>query len=85
MSDTAPPGTLLAQMGLISAIDHDVSAVAPASGGEVLKIPRPLFRRMLEEYPDLAVELHDWIGQDVQDFVGELDRIRQRLDAADGL
>jgi CRP-like cAMP-binding protein len=72
-------GTLLGELALITATDHSTSAVFP-DGGMVLKIPRPLFRRMLEEYPALAGTLSAVISRKMGSFIQQLDAISKRLD-----
>lgn len=51
---TAGLGTLLSELAMISAVERKYTAVA-LEDSEVIRINRPLFRRMLEEYPDVAV------------------------------
>ena len=82
--ETLYPGMLVGEMALITPTDHSTTAIAP-QGGEVMKIPRPLFRRMLEEYPDLTERLQERIANEVQGFVARLGRIQRDLDRADGL
>ncbi len=81
---TLHPGMLVGEMALITPTDHSTTAIA-AQGSEVMKIPRPLFRRMLEEYPDLTERLHDRIAAEVRSFVARLALIQRDLDKADGL
>ena len=78
--ETVGRGGLVGQMAMISATDHVTTAVSP-QGGAVLKIARPLFRRMLEEYPDLAERLHERIRRELAVFVARLDRVRRDLDS----
>lgn len=47
-------GTLLSELAMISVIERKFTATA-VEDSEVIRINRPLFRRMLEEYPDVAV------------------------------
>ena len=78
---THGPGSLLAAMALITPVEHAATAEA-VEHTEVLKIPRPLFLRMLEEYPHLAAILQRRIGREVSQFVDKLDIVRARLDHA---
>ena len=73
---------LLGEMALISETEHPATAVA-AEDSEILKIPRPLFRRMLEEYPDLAILLQERISKSVNEFMTQLERISVKLDQAE--
>jgi len=78
------PGGLIGEMALITETLHAASAIA-TEHTEVLKITRPLFRRMLNEYPELADLLQDRISQSVLEFTGQLDRIRAKLEHATDL
>ena len=75
------PATLIGEMALMSGIDHAASAIAVVPT-DVMKIPRPLFRRMLEEYPELALVLQQRISKSVNSFVDELATIADKLDHA---
>lgn len=77
-------GSLIGEMALVSQTHHAASAIA-VEDSEVLKLPRPLFLRMLEEYPELAVLLRERIGTSVNEFIEQLDRIRAKLDHANDL
>ncbi|MEO0547072.1 MAG: cyclic nucleotide-binding domain-containing protein [Pseudomonadota bacterium] len=77
-------GSLIGEMALISQTHHAASAIAEEDT-EVLKLPRPLFLRMLDEYPELAVLLQQRIGHSVNEFVDQLERIRAKLDHANDL
>ena len=72
-------GSLIGEMALITETLHAASAIA-TENTEVLKITRPLFRRMLNEYPELAIVLQNRISQSVQEFTEKLDTIRAKLD-----
>ena len=47
------PGTLLSELALVTMVERKFTAVA-AQDGEVVRIPRTLFHRLLEEYPSVA-------------------------------
>ena len=49
----AERGALLGELAMVTAVDRTMTAIAP-DNAEVIRINRPLFRRMLEEYPDIA-------------------------------
>lgn len=78
------PASLIGEMALITETITPATAVA-VEHSEVLKIPRPLFRRMLNEYPQLAGVLQERITDSVSEFVGKLDTIRAKLDHATDL
>ena len=77
-------GSLIGEMALISETRHAATAIA-TENTEVLKITRPLFRRMLNEYPQLAVMLQQRIAELVGEFAEKLDVIRAKLDHASDL
>lgn len=81
---THTTGSLIGEMALISQIDHAATAIA-TEHSEVLKITRALFRRMIEEYPELADVLRDRISKDVNTFLSKLEIIRAKLDHASNL
>ena len=78
------PGALLGELALIAEINHAATAMT-VEKSEVLKIPRPLFRRILEEYPELAEGLHAKLSKSVNDFVAKLETVRVKLDRAEQL
>lgn len=77
-------GSLIGEMALISETRHAATAIA-TENTEVLKITRPLFRRMLNEYPQLALLLQQRIGEAVSEFAEKLDIVRAKLDHASDL
>lgn len=77
-------GSLIGEMALISETQHAATAVA-TENSEVLKITRPLFRRMLNEYPQLAVLLQQRISESVNEFTGKLEKVSAKLDWATDL
>ncbi len=78
------PAGLIGEMALISGIDHAATAIA-VEPTDVMKITRPLFRRMLEEYPDLARLLQEKIARSVGSFVDEIAAVSAKLDNANAL
>ena len=75
-------GGLIGEMAIVVPTLRANTAMA-VEHSEVLKVPRPLFRRMLEEYPDLAAILQRRIAGSVDEFMARLDGIRAKLDRAD--
>ena len=78
------PGALIGEIALITPTDNAATAAA-TEDTEVLKISRPLFLRMLNEYPELAKILQTRILESVSDFMAKLDVIRAKLDHATDL
>ncbi len=52
----AERGTLLGELALLVETRRPLTALA-ATDCDLIRIPRPLFRRMLTEYPEIAVAL----------------------------
>ena len=70
----AGPGAMLGELALIADTTRLTSARAETDT-EFLRLNRKLFRRILEEYPELAVMLHGRIVDELQAMaqrIGEL-------------
>ncbi|MDX3927502.1 MAG: cyclic nucleotide-binding domain-containing protein [Shinella sp.] len=65
----AGPGTLLSELAMISAVERKYSATAEEDS-EVIRINRPLFRRMLEEYPEVALLVESRIRANLEAMIG---------------
>jgi CRP-like cAMP-binding protein len=63
----AGPGTLLGELALITETRRGANAVT-ASPCDVIRIARPLFRRMLQEFPEIAAGLRARIAADLADM-----------------
>ena len=77
-------GTIASELGLITETLHAATAVATQET-EVLRISRPLFLRMLNEYPHLARLLQSRLVSSVEEFSRQLAVIRAKLDHATDL
>ena len=77
-ADTAGPGTLLAEMALMAETDHGMTATA-TTPSTVMRIPRSLFLKMLEGYPDAARRVRDHIAARAEQTERELARIHDAL------
>jgi len=77
------PGALIGEVALISETRRPVSAVArePSS---VVRIPRQLFLKTLEGYPDAALRLRDAIAGRVSRTTGEFAKVRAVLAGVPG-
>ena len=60
---TVGRGTLLGEMALMADTRRPSSAVT-ATDCDFIRISRPLFRRMLQEYPEIAALMHQRIRDD---------------------
>jgi len=74
----AGPGTLIGELALFTETKRPVAAIArePSS---VVRIPRQLFLKMLEGYPDAARRMRDAMATRVNQTAGEFSRVRNVL------
>jgi CRP-like cAMP-binding protein len=75
-------GQLLSELGLITRTVHALtaSAVEPST---VIRIPRPLFMKMLEGHPDAARRLRDHYASRVDESVQDLAAVREAFRKAE--
>jgi CRP-like cAMP-binding protein len=74
----AEPGTLIGETALFIAAKRTTAAVA-REPSTVVRIPRQLFLKMLEGYPDAARRMRDALADRVGKTAGELIRVRDGL------
>ena len=74
--------SLIGELAMISKSKRNTTAIAK-DNVELIEITRTLFRRMLLEYPDLAINIHAKISNNVQSFITRLQRIQWELDRTD--
>ncbi|WP_127524337.1 cyclic nucleotide-binding domain-containing protein [Mesorhizobium sp. Z1-4] len=67
----AGPGTVLGELSLISG-GKRVSTATAAVDSEVIRLNRSLFRRILEEYPEVAAKLHARISANMKSMLDEI-------------
>ena len=70
------PGTLIGDMALIARTKRPATAVA-REHTSVLKIPRALFHRILNEHPRSAERLRRHLSDRLHEFAQELDQVRR--------
>jgi CRP-like cAMP-binding protein len=75
---TAGPGTILSELALIADTNRLTSASAEVDS-EVLRLSRKMFRRILEEYPEIAVHLHQRILEDFQAMIRRIEKLAPRF------
>lgn len=75
---SAGPGTMLGEFALISETDRPTGAVA-AEDSVVIRLNRSLFRRILEEYPEIAERLHEAIAEALRDMIERLGQLESRF------
>ncbi|MEM8811714.1 MAG: cyclic nucleotide-binding domain-containing protein [Pseudomonadota bacterium] len=80
--DVAGPGTLIGEMALLIDTRRTVRAIA-LERTELLQIRRALFRRMLEEFPEIARRLQRGLGERVGAFAREIAHVADTLDKLD--
>jgi CRP-like cAMP-binding protein len=78
---TVGPGALLGELALLTETVRPATATAnePSS---VIRIPRKLFLKMLEGYPDAAARLREIITLRAQEAMRDIDSVRPVFDAA---
>ncbi|MCY0092762.1 cyclic nucleotide-binding domain-containing protein [Hoeflea ulvae] len=74
----AERGALLGELAMVTAINRSMTAIAPDTA-EVIRINRPLFRRMLEEYPDIAGIVQQRINDNLAVLNADLGKIADRF------
>ena|SRR6516164_2927735 len=80
MSVTVGPGTLLGELALLTGTRRPATATA-LEPSTVLCIPRPLFMKMLEGYPDAAQRLRELLAQRIEESAREIESLRVAFDA----
>ncbi len=75
---TVGRGTLLSELAMISFVERKFTATAEEES-EVIRINRQLFRRMLEEYPDVAAIVESRIRDNLQAMIAKVERLAPRF------
>ncbi|MCW2306771.1 Crp/Fnr family transcriptional regulator [Rhodobium gokarnense] len=76
------PGTLIGETALMTETVCQNRAVA-GEETEIVQIRRSLFRRILREYPDLAVRIYQAYADRLKGTIRDLNRVRDSLVAID--
>ena len=76
---TAGPGALLGEIAMISPVNRSMSAIAMDSS-EIMRINRPLFRRMLEEYPEIAEIIHKRLAGNLAQLTRDMGKLAHRFE-----
>ncbi|MEJ1159769.1 cyclic nucleotide-binding domain-containing protein [Prosthecomicrobium sp. N25] len=79
---TAGPGTLLGELALLVETRRPATAVA-AGRAVTLLITRRMFRRVLEEYPDVTLTLQQRVAERLTALGPNLGSLAARLEALD--
>lgn len=72
------PGTLLGDLALITDTVRTETATAQEPS-VVMRIPRTLFLKMLEGYPEAARTLRDAMAERIQNWSQDLDEVKSKL------
>ena len=75
---TAGPASLLGELALITGAERMTGALA-ATDIEVIRLNRSLFRRILEEYPDIAAALHARIASEMKAMIAKLETLTPKF------
>ncbi len=75
---TVGRGALLSELALISMVERKFTATADEDS-EVIRINRPLFRRMLEEYPEVAALVEARIRENLQAMIRRAGALASRF------
>ena len=81
--ETVGPGMLIGDVALLTETKRPVTATA-CEPSTVMRIPRSLFLKMLESYPDAARRLRDNLLAHTEQATRELWNVRGRLGGAEG-
>lgn len=71
-------GAILGELALIAESRRMTSAMAETDI-EVIRINRTLFRRILQEYPELAAQLHQRISDELQAMLAQIAELAPRF------
>ncbi len=75
---TAGPGSMLGELALISGGKRPATATA-VTDVEVIRLNRSLFRRILEEYPDIAASLHARLSASMKTMLEDITRLGSKF------
>jgi CRP-like cAMP-binding protein len=76
--ETVGRGVLLSELALISMVERKFTATAQEDS-EVIRINRPLFRRMLEEYPEVTAMVEARIRENLQAMIRRAEALAGRF------
>jgi CRP-like cAMP-binding protein len=78
-SETVGAGALIGELGIIIGTDRPATAVVRRPS-ELLRIPRQLFRRLLEAYPQSAALVAQRIAERLRELTEALETVRGELE-----
>ncbi len=71
--DMVTKGILLSELALITEISRPMTAVA-ALDSTVLKLNRTTFLRLMDEFPEIAYQIYDYVSDRMRDLVKDIGR-----------
>jgi CRP-like cAMP-binding protein len=74
----AGPGAILGEFALIADSNRLTDATV-AADADLIRLSRALFRRILEEFPEIAIALHQRIVADLQKLVSDIEGLAPRF------
>ncbi len=77
------PGSLVGELALLTETNRPATATA-LEYATLIRIPRSLFRKILESYPDAARRLRDHMANRAEETAREFSRVRAALDTTFG-
>ena len=72
------PGTLLGEAALLAETQRPATATA-REASTVLRVPRAMFLKMLEGYPDAAQRLREIIAARADEWARDMENVRAAL------
>lgn len=76
--DRFGPGTILGELALITE-GRRVTSAATESDVRLIRLSRSTFHRILEEFPETAMQLHRRIAANLQAMLARMERVASRL------
>lgn len=71
-------GAIIGEMALIAPVKR-ITYAAAETDAELVRLSRSLFRRILEEYPEIAASLHRRMTEELQIFLQRLEMLAPRF------
>lgn len=76
--ETLGPGAILGELALI-ADTRRMTGAATQTEVRLIRLSRTMFHRILEEFPETAVRLHERISEDLQTMIRRIEQVASRF------